>query len=304
MTLRMSIKGDAWSVAMQAEQLIEQELERALAFATRKPCPPRLAAAYRYAVLPGGSRIRPRLTLAVALACGNAAPQAALAYASCLEIMHCASLIHDDLPCFDDALTRRGRPALHREFGEPLALLTGDGLIVLALQWLSLRGQDAGLRLPELMNQLASAVGAPSGIVAGQSWEEEPKVDLHAYHEAKTGALFSAATAGGALAAGADSDEWGRLGARLGEAYQVADDLRDALGDSDELGKPVGVDEALGRPNAVAQLGVPGAADRLRALVHEALASIPACPGRAALLETIEAQAKAILAGCKVRAAA
>ena len=97
---------------------------------------------------------------------------------------------------------------------------------------------------------------------------------------------------------------WERLGARLGEAYQVADDLRDALGDSDELGKPVGVDQALGRPSAVLQLGVEGAAQRLRDLVAEALASIPPCPGRPALLATIEAQAKAILAGCKVRAAA
>ena len=289
---------------MEAEQLIEHELRRILDFATQAPCPPRLAAAYRYAILPGGSWIRPRLTLAVAQACGNQAPGAALAYAAALELMHCASLIHDDLPCFDNAKTRRGRPALHREFGEPLALLTGDGLIVLALQWLSLEGWDGGALLPALHNQLACAVGAPAGIVAGQSWEEESEIDLRAYHEAKTGALFSAATAGGALAGGGDAQAWGRLGARLGEAYQVADDLRDALGDSDELGKPVGVDQALGRPSAVLQLGVEGAAQRLRDLVAEALASIPPCPGRPALLATIEAQAKAILAGCKVRAAA
>jgi geranylgeranyl diphosphate synthase type II len=218
--------------------------------------------------------------------------------------MHCASLIHDDLPCFDNAKTRRGRPALHREFGEPLALLTGDGLIVLALQWLALEGRDSGAMLPALHNQLACAVGAPAGIVAGQSWEEESEIDLRAYHEAKTGALFSAATAGGALAGGGEALAWGRLGARLGEAYQVADDLRDALGDSEELGKPVGVDQALGRPSAVLELGVEGAAQRLRDLVGEALASIPPCPGRPALLATIEAQAKAILAGCKVRAAA
>ena len=110
----------------------------------------------------------------------------------------------------------------------------------------------------EIAARLASdgrAVGAPSGIAAGQAWECEPAADLAEYHRAKTGALFAGATLAGAAAAGADPAPWRELGERLGEAYQVADDIRDAAGDPDELGKPVGRDLELGRQSAVLTLG-------------------------------------------------
>ena len=103
----------------------------------RREGPPLLAAAMRHAVFPGGARIRPQLCLAVARACGDAHPALADAAAAAIELLHCASLVHDDLPCFDDAATRRGQPSVHAAYGERLAVLAGDALIVLAFQTLA-----------------------------------------------------------------------------------------------------------------------------------------------------------------------
>ncbi len=120
----------------------------------------------------------------------------------------------------------------------------------------------------------------PGGICAGQGWESEAEIDLAAYHRAKTGALFIAATQMGAIAAGQDAEPWEELGARIGEAFQVADDLRDALCDAEMLGKPVGQDDLHGRPNAVAELGVDGRARGCEDILAGAIASIPVLPGR------------------------
>ena len=264
---------------MDSTTRIEQALAQALASADGPGCPPRLAAAMRHAVFPGGARIRPRLCLAVALACGDDRPALADAAAASIELMHCASLVHDDLPCFDDAATRRGRPSVHRAFGERLAVLAGDALIVLAFQALGRASGASADRLGALMATVGSSVGAPLGIAAGQAWECEPFVSLSDYQQSKTGALFAAATAAGAQAAGRDGAPWRLVGERLGEAYQVADDLKDVAGTPEELGKPVGRDAALGRPSAVRELGVGGAMTRLKSLVAGALEAIPACPG-------------------------
>jgi geranylgeranyl diphosphate synthase type II len=131
----------------------------------------------------------------------------------------------------------------------------------------------------------------PFGICAGQGWESEDQIDLSAYHQAKTGALFIAATQMGAIAAGQDQEPWEELGARIGEAFQVADDLRDALCDEATLGKPAGQDDLHGRPNAVAQLGVTGAVRRLDDILAGAISSIPACRGEAALAQMVRAYA-------------
>ena len=122
----------------------------------------------------------------------------------------------------------------------------------------------------------------PFGICAGQGWESETTIDLSAYHQAKTGALFIAATQMGAVAAGQEAQPWEELGARIGEAFQVADDLRDALCDQETLGKPAGQDDLHGRPNAVAAYGVQGAIGRFDDILGGAISSIPACPGEAA----------------------
>jgi geranylgeranyl diphosphate synthase type II len=277
---------------MGAVTRIERALDDAISRAEGGGAPPRLAAAMRAAVFPGGARIRPLLCLAVAGACGDDRPEMADAAAVAIELMHCASLVHDDLPCFDDAPTRRGRPSVQAAFGEPLAVLAGDALIVLAFETLGRAALHAPERLAPLIGIVAASTGMPSGIVAGQAWECEPRVELSAYHRAKTGALFAAATLAGAAAAAGQAAPWRALGERLGEAYQVADDLHDVASDPAELGKPVGRDAALGRCNAVRTLGIPGAIRRLKGLVAEAVDSIPACAGAPELQALIHAQAK------------
>lgn len=270
---------------------IETALRASLDEALAGPVPPLLAAALEYAVFPGGARVRPSLLLAVAAACGDDAPALADAAACAVELLHCASLAHDDLPCFDDADLRRGLPSVHRRFGVPTALLAGDALIVLAFETIAKAGAERPLRLPALLGAVARGVGAPAGIVAGQAWEQEPTPSLQAYHSAKTGALFMASTMAGAIAAGADPGPWRALGDRLGAAYQVADDLLDAMASEEESGKSAGRDVALSRPSAARELGLQGAADRLDALVAEAAASVPACPGAKALREIVRMQA-------------
>lgn len=270
----------------------EYVLRSVIAEAGGPSCPPTLAGALQHAVFPGGARVRPKLCVAVALANHCDAPTLAAAAAASVELMHCASLVHDDMPCFDNADERRGKPSVHSKFGEPIALLAGDALIVSAFEVLArpqLPGRD---RLPLLMRVIAQGVGAPSGIAAGQAWESEPVVDVPLYHRAKTGALFIAATAAGAACAGVDIEPWRALGAKIGEAYQVADDILDATATPEEAGKPCGVDVALERPSAVGELGLEGAVGRLKALVEEGVAAVPPCPGQAELQQIVRQQSQ------------
>ena len=162
--------------------------------------PSKLASALHYAVTPGGARIRPTILLSVAAACGDDRPQLADAAAVALELIHCASLVHDDLPCFDDADTRRGKATVHRAYSEPLAVLTGDSLIILAFEVLADAAGAEARRALDLIKVLSQRAGMPNGICAGQGWESEAQVNLSAYHRAKTGALFIAATQMGAIA--------------------------------------------------------------------------------------------------------
>ncbi|MFM2043158.1 MAG: geranyltranstransferase [Pseudomonadota bacterium] len=274
---------------------IEQALETAMAGATGAQAPPRLAAALRHAVFPPGHRIRPRLCLAVARACGDGDPAAADAAAAAIELLHCASLVHDDLPCFDDAALRRGKPTVHIAFGEELAVLCGDALIVLAFEALA-RGTAADpARLAPLLLTITAAVGMPAGITAGQAWESEPAVDLSEYHRAKTGVLFAAAAMCGAAAAGFDPAPWRIFGATLGEAYQVADDISDMAATADLIGKPVGQDLAHARASAVRELGLGGALERLDRLADAAVAAVPPCPGARPLKDLVRLEARRFL---------
>ena len=211
--------------------------------------------------------------------------------AAAVELLHCASLVHDDLPCFDDAPTRRGRPSVHAAFGEELAVLAGDGLIVLAFDIVASARLEPVL-VPSLIRCMAQGVGASGGLVAGQAWESEKRVGLRTYHQAKTGALFEAGARAGALLAGADRrivESWADFAARLGEAYQVADDLRDTLDDESSLGKPAGQDMVHDRPNACMTLGIEGALERLRTLLDQAVEAMPSCPDPARVTTWVEA---------------
>jgi geranylgeranyl diphosphate synthase type II len=279
---------------MIASARIERALEAAFASAQGPGCPRPLAAAMSYAVFPRGARIRPRLTLAVAAACGEDRPALVEAAAAAIELIHCASLVHDDLPCFDAALLRRGKPSVHKTFGERIAVLAGDGLIVLAFQVLA-EGAGNPQRRGLMALTLARSVGLPHGIAAGQAWECEPVVDVATYHRQKTGALFAGAAMMGAAACGAEPDPWRVLGETLGQAYQAADDIGDATSDMQTLGKPVGRDLMLGRPSLVAEYGIGGALRHFDDLVETAMASVPSCAGAGALKALIGTESRRLL---------
>jgi geranylgeranyl diphosphate synthase type II len=274
---------------------IRLALETAVADGESQGCPPQLASAIRHAVFPGGARIRPQLCLAVAGACGDDDPSLSDAAAAAIELLHCASLVHDDLPSFDDAPTRRGMPTVHRLFDERIAVLTGDALIVCAFQALAAGASRSPLRLAPLLATIARGVGMPFGIVAGQAWECEPQVDLSDYQRSKTGALFAAATMAGAQAAGAAPEPWRAFGYWLGEAYQVADDIRDAAADPDVIGKPTGRDVALGRPSIARELGVREAIQRFDQLVASTAGSIPDCRGASQLRALVRVEAERLI---------
>ncbi len=280
---------------MDAEQRIEQALTEAVESTERAGAPPRLAGAVRHAVFPGGARMRPRLCLSVAHACGDDDPTTTDRAAAAIELLHCASLVHDDLPCFDDAEVRRGKASVHEAYGESLAVLAGDALIVLAFDVLGRNTLHAPQRSGVVLRTLTYAAGAPAGLVAGQAWECEPEVAGEAYRQAKTGSLFAAATVAGAAAAGVDHEPWRRLGERVGDAYQVIDDIQDIAGDAEEMGKPVGKDAAIGRPSAASDLGLEGARQRYDELMGELAEAIPPCPDREWLAGLLREEAQRLL---------
>lgn len=280
---------------MPLDARIEMALTEALSLAESDAAPPLLGKALAYAVFPGGARIRPTILLSVAAACGDDQPRLSEAAAASLELIHCASLAHDDLPAFDNADIRRGKASLHRSYSEPLAILSGDSLIVLAFDVLARAGTVSPTRALRLVSVLAQRTGAAHGICAGQAWESEPQVNLQAYHRAKTAALFIAATQMGAVAAGFDPEPWEDLGTLIGEAFQVADDLKDSLSSPELMGKPAAQDAALRRPSAVELMGVTGARRHLEDILSGAIASIPSCPGEALLAKMVQSYAKRIM---------
>jgi len=280
---------------MKSMARIESALHAVVAMGEAQGCPPKLAAAVRHAVFPGGARIRPQLCMAVAQACGDDDPALTDATAAAIELLHCASLVHDDLPCFDDATTRRGRASVHSAFGERLAVLTGDALIVHAFQTLAMAGGRSPQRLVALLTTVGRGVGMPLGIVAGQAWECEPKVALRDYQRAKTGALFAAATMAGAQAAGAAAEPWRALGEWLGEAYQVADDIRDVAADPQWLGKPTGRDVALSRPSVASARGLTGALRHFDRLIAYSVEAVPRCSGAAQLRALVRMEAERLV---------
>lgn len=287
---------------MNADALIERTIERAIAASEGPNAPPKLGAAIRHAVFPGGARVRPQLCLAVAQACSgdefstdNEDIYVAAGAAAAIELLHCASLVHDDLPCFDAADTRRGKASVHMAYDEPLAVLAGDALIVMAFETLARECVHSPERMHSLLTIVSRAVGARDGIVAGQAWESEQDINLSAYHRAKTGALFVAAAKAGAAAMGEATANWQALGERLGEAYQIADDIRDFVMDAQALGKPAGQDAVHQRPNAVDSLGLQGALEQLTALVRDAADAVPNCAGAGTLRDLVFAQANRLM---------
>lgn len=265
-----------WRSARQAE--VEQALSRFV----REDAPAGLGEAMRYAVLDGGKRLRPLLVLATCEAVGGHA-DAALRAACAVELIHAYSLVHDDMPCMDNDVLRRGKPTVHVRFGEAQALLAGDALQALAFELL-VPGDGS---LPDAMSArlcrlLALAAGA-DGMAGGQAVDlasvglalDQPA--LEAMHRRKTGALLQASVTMGAATAPiapAVQTALADYGAHLGLAFQVVDDILDVTADSATLGKTAGKDAAADKPTFVSLMGLAGAqayADAVLAQAHAAL---------------------------------
>ena len=278
--------------------VLERALHEALGAGVGAP-PPRLGEALAYAMFPGGGRVRPRLCLEVARATG-AVTDLAYAAACSVELLHCASLVHDDLPCFDGAAQRRGKASVHRVFGEAMAVLVGDGLMVQAFFTLA----RAVARRPDVsvypLMALLEAAGPRVGLVAGQAWELEKQVDLASYHRAKTASLFEVSASLGSLANGQVAAPFATFGRAFGMAYQLADDVADALADSAVLGKPTGKDRELARPSAMREAPSPEVAvDRMVRAAKAAVDAVPECPGEGELRRFVEAVFASLIARCR-----
>ncbi len=225
-----------------------------------------VAEAMAYACEAGGKRLRPLLVLQFA-AMNGAAPEAVMPYALSMEMIHCYSLVHDDLPCMDNSLLRRGRPSVFAKYGEDMALLAGDGLLTRAFEWgLAPRhaaavGSAAAL---EAMAILADAAGI-EGMVGGQTIDLESEgkaIDLallQTLQEGKTGALITASCEMGVVLASGDAaarDAARRFGAALGRAFQIVDDILDVTSTAEVLGKPIGGDSEHQKVTYVSLLGL------------------------------------------------
>ncbi|MSQ64294.1 MAG: polyprenyl synthetase family protein [Betaproteobacteria bacterium] len=268
----------AWMGSIRAR--IEDALARSLPGPQHAPA--RLHQAMRYAALDGGKRVRPLLTFAAGELVG--ADPARLDIAACaVELIHSYSLVHDDMPCIDNDVLRRGKRTVHVEYDEATALLVGDALQTLAFQLLAehpLPG-NAGAQL-EMLRTLAIAAGS-RGMAGGQAIDLEAtgktlsQTELEFMHVRKTGALISAAVKLGALCAGPCPVALEQYANRVGLAFQVVDDVLDAEVSSATLGKTAGKDSKQGKPTYVSAMGVAGArrfAEELRGGAHAALATL------------------------------
>ncbi|MBT9552468.1 MAG: polyprenyl synthetase family protein [Hydrogenophaga sp.] len=266
----------AWRAAQQ------DRVEQALSSWVAADAPAGLGLAMRYAVLDGGKRLRPLLVLAAGEAVqGDGA--AALRAACAVELIHAYSLVHDDMPCMDNDVLRRGKPTVHVQFGEAQALLAGDALQALAFELLV---PDDGSMSPALSaalcRQLALAAGA-TGMAGGQAVDlasvgvSLDQTALEAMHRLKTGALLQASVMMGVATAHVQAGvtrELSAYGASLGLAFQVVDDILDVTTDSATLGKTAGKDAANDKPTFVSLMGLEKAqayADELLDQAHAAL---------------------------------
>lgn len=247
--------------------------------------PPGVGDAVRYSIMGEGKRLRPLLLLAAYHACGGEGDVNALA--ASVEIVHAYSLVHDDLPCMDNDIVRRGRPTTHRIFGPRVATLAGVAMVPLAAR--AAADASASLGLPRasrsaIVRELMCASGA-GGMVGGQLLDLEGEgrslslPELERVHSAKTGALIAASVRIGGIAAGADSRQsraLERYGETIGLAFQIADDVLDATSTTAALGKTAGRDAALGKSTYPALLGVEGAVARAARLAEEGRSALEA----------------------------
>ena len=281
----------SWNTARLAE------VEAALSHWVAEDAPERLSDAMRYAVLDGGKRLRPLLVLAACEAVdGNA--EAALRAACAVELIHAYSLVHDDMPCMDNDILRRGKPTVHVKFGEAGALLAGDALQALAFELLAPEGDAVPASIQANLCRLLARAAGHEGMAGGQAIDLASvglaldEDALRRMHRMKTGALLQGSVEMGAVCGAptpAVLDALRGYGAALGLAFQVVDDILDVVADSATLGKTAGKDAAADKPTYVSLLGL----ERAQAYAQELLAEAHAALGRSGLPDTRALAARA-----------
>lgn len=293
-----SFAGRLNAAAAETEQLLDRLLTAAPA-ESEIARPQRIVEAMRYTSLGGGKRLRPFLTIETAALFGVKREHALMAGAA-IELVHCYSLVHDDLPAMDDDDLRRGRPTAHKKFDEATAILAGDGLLTFAFDVLGRTEThpDPAIRIA-LVTGLARAAGL-GGMVGGQMLDlaaegrfgknETPQgeKDVLTLQAMKTGAILKFCCTAGAILGNAPQgkrDAVNRYGQVIGQAFQIADDLLDVEGDTATLGKAAGKDAAHGKATLVDLLGVAGARARLAQLVEDAESALKPFGADAAILK-------------------
>jgi farnesyl diphosphate synthase len=260
---------------------VEQALSEGIA--ANSPAP--LGQAMRYAVLDGGKRLRPLLVLATAEAVGDAPQSAAALNAACaIELIHAYSLVHDDMPCMDNDVLRRGKPTVHVQFGEAQALLAGDALQTLAFEMLTPADESVNASVQAACVSLLARASGYQGMAGGQAidlasvGQRLSEDQLRQMHRLKTGALLLCSVQmGAACVPGVPAPvqaALGRFGQALGLAFQVVDDVLDVTADSATLGKTAGKDEAADKPTYVALMGLDAAKAYADALAVEAVQAL------------------------------
>jgi geranylgeranyl diphosphate synthase type II len=283
--LSATAKQAAYPIELQ--QRVERYLET-LTFA-REPATEGLDEAMRYSLLAGGKRIRPVLALATAHAVG-ADQDEILPLAAALELIHTYSLIHDDLPAMDDDDLRRGQPTCHVKYGEPVAILAGDGLFAEAIALVLERQAGDPARITTALAELARAAGV-GGMVGGQYLDiVDASTDIRHLHELKTGRLIGASIGCVLLLTGVNEPAtlpYRRFAAELGVLFQIVDDILDVTGDEAALGKPQGSDERHGKRTYVSVFGLDQARELAAESHRKARAALAETGGRTGTLEQI-----------------
>jgi geranylgeranyl diphosphate synthase type II len=277
-------------------ELVDAALDRFSRFDS--DCPEHLRKAIRYALLAPGKRLRPRLVLMAAEACGGNI-EAAMPAACAVEMVHAYSLVHDDLPAMDDDDLRRGRPTCHKVYGEAVAILVGDALLARAFEVLATE-----IEPPEVAVKCCAILGRAAGasaLVGGQAADLEMAAntqkqlngtlaELEAIHRRKTGALIRACLELGGTVAGASSEQLAALvayGQRVGLAFQITDDLLDVAGNEAAVGKRLTKDSDGGKLTFPRLLGCEASREQAEALVGEACAMIEVFGPKAAPLKAL-----------------
>ncbi len=251
--------------------------------------PPTIHRAMRYSVFAGGKRVRPILILAAGESLGGNR-ETLLHLGAAAEMMHTYSLIHDDLPALDNDDLRRGQPTCHKMFGDAIAILAGDALMTRCYQVLAELPHVSDATRLAILREIAYATGTVEGMIGGQvadlEWEGKPvhPAVLEYIHRSKTGALLTACTRCGALAAGADSAQLHALtefGRKIGLAFQIVDDILDLTASSDKLGKTAGKDQKSKKATYPALYGIEASRQKAQELILGAIEEIKDLGSRA-----------------------